>query len=316
MPWAAVAAAAAPIVGGLVGNVMSQGDRNKAKQAMKQALAELKAAGFPPDLSKEIIYKEFESAGILTPELEEDIELADTEFKAIQEDPQLREAQLSALNKFKQQSETGLGPEERAAFNQIQQSIRQDQRAQQQQILSDAQRRGQGGSGNALIAQLQATQSGADQAFSQGNELAALIAQRVRQGAQDMSGAAGNLRTQDYQVASDRAQAIDERNKFLNQNSVARQARNVASKNDAQRYNLENQQSIMDKNTEMANAEKLRQVEEQGKFYDRKLDRAGKLADAYTGQQNYYQDQADQTTEMWSKIGSGVGQGVSAHNKK
>ena len=316
MAWAAVAAAAAPIVGGLLGNVMSQGDRNKAKQAMKQAMAELQAVGFPPDMSKEIIFKEFESAGILTPEMEEDIQLADTEFRSIQEDPQLREMQLQALNKFKQQSETGLGAEERAAFNQMQQATRQDVRAKQEQIMADMARRGQAGGGAALIAQLSASQAGADQAASQGNELAALIAQRVRQGAQDMSGAAGNLRTQDYGVASDKARAIDERNRFLNQNAVARQSRNIAARNEAQAANLSNKQRLSDANIGMANQEKLRQAEAERQFYQDKLELAKAKANARTGQQQYYQNEADRTAEMFSNVGKGVGEGISAYSKK
>lgn len=315
MTMMAIGSAAAPIIGGLVGNVMAQGDRNKAKQAMKAALAELRAVGFPPDLSKEIIFKEFESAGILTPEMEEDIELADTEFRTIQEDPALREAQLQALNKFKQQSETGLGAEERAALNQIQQATRQDVRAKQEQILADAARRGQAGGGAALIAQLQASQAGADQASQQGNELAALIAQRVRQGAQDMSGAAGSLRSQDYGVASDRARAIDERNRFLNQNAVARQMRNVSSRNEAQQYNLQNAQRLGEMNTNLANQEKLRQNEAERQFYQDKLNLAQAKANARTGQQQFYQDQAKQTQEMFTGLGKSVGEGVSAYSK-
>jgi hypothetical protein len=313
MAAAAIAAAAAPIVGGLVGHVMSQGDRNKAKKAMKKALAELEAVGYPPDLSKEIIFQQFESAGVLTPELEEDLVLVSSEFETLKEDPTLRQNQLEALNKFKQQSETGLGAEERAAFNQIQQAVRQDQRAKQEQILADAQRRGQGGSGNALIAQLQASQAGADQASSQGNELAALIAQRVRQGTQDMSGAAQNLRTQDYNVASDRARALDARNQYLHQNSSARQARNVGTLNDAQRYNLSNDQRLLDANTEMSNQEKLRQVNAQRNYFNDKLDLATAKANARTGQATQHRSEADRTAQMYSGIGQGVGEGVAGY---
>jgi hypothetical protein len=316
MPWMALAAVAAPIVGGVLGNVMSQGDRNKAKAAMKKAIAELENVGYPPDLSKEIIYKQFEQVGMLTPELEEDLALAASEYASIKEDPELRKTQLEALNKFKQQSETGMGAEERSALNSIQQATRQDVRAKQDQILADQQRRGMGGSGNELIAQLNASQAGADSASAQGNELMSMIAQRVRQGAQDMSGAAANVRGQDYQVASDKATALDARNQYLNQNSTARQMRNVASKNEAAGQNLSEEQRVNEMNTNLGNQEKLRQVNEEGTFFDRKLDLAGKKAAAYTGQQNYYSDQAKQTADMYAGMGKGVGEGVSAFAKK
>lgn len=316
MAWAAVAAAAAPIVGGLIGNIMSQGDRNKAKSAMKQAMAELEAVGFPPDMSKEIIFKEFEQVGILTPELEEDIQIASSEFLNIKEDPNLRNTQLEALNKFKQQAETGLGGEERAALNSIQQATRQDVRAKQEQILADQARRGMAGSGNEIIANLQASQAGADSASAQGNELMSLIAQRVRQGAQDMSGAAQNLRSQDYQVASDKAQALDARNQYLHANSTARQQRNVANINDANRLNLGQKQQTADSNTSMANQEKLRQNQAERQYYMDKLDYAKAKSNALTGQQQYYQDRAKETADMYSGAGKAAGEGISAYMKK
>lgn len=310
-----IAAVAAPIVAGVVGSIMSSGDRKAAKKAMKKAYAELAAVGMPPDLSRELIMKEFSSQGILTPELEEDLAMEESEFKNITEDSSVRDTQLEALNKFKQQADTGFGMEERAAFNQMQQQVRQDQRAKQQQILADQQRRGMAGSGNELVAQLLSSQAGADQASAQGNELAAMIAQRVRQGTQDMSGAAQNLRSQDYQVSSDRAQAIDARNQYLHQNSTARQARNVASTNEAAAANLANKQRISEMNTNLANQEKLRQSHEEGALFDRKMGLAQAKANARVGQAGSYQAAADRTAGQAAAIGAGVGQGISAYAK-
>lgn len=313
MSWLAVGAAAAPIVGGLVGNLMGQGDRNKAKAAMKQAMAELEAVGYPPDLSKEIIFKQFEQVGILTPELEEDLQLAQSEFSMIKEDANLRNTQLEALNKFKQQATGGIAGDERAAMNEILQKQRQEQQAAQQNILADAQRRGQSGGGNSLIAQLQATQSAAGQASNQGMDLMSLLAQRVRQGTQDMSGAAQNVRTQDYNVASDKANAIDARNQFLYNNSMARQNRNVDRNNNAQSDNLQNEQRVQDANTNLANNESLRQNQAQRDYYTDKLSLATAKANAATGQANYYQGQAQNTANMGAQIGAGVGQGVAGY---
>lgn len=311
------AVVAAPIVGGLVGNVMSQGDRNAAKKAMKQAYAELAKAGYPPDLSKQIIYKQFEQAGVLTPQLEEDIHMAQSEFNNIKEDPHLRETQLEALNKFKQQADGGMAADERAAYNQMLQGVRQDTRSKTDQILADQQRRGQGaGSGNSLIAQLQAAQSGADQAANQSNDLMALLAQRVRQGTQDMSGAAQQVRSQDYNVASNKASALDARNQFMQTNSMARQQRNTDRNNDAQQMNLANRQDMMNRNTQQDNAERLRQVQEQGNLYDRNLNLAQAKAAARTGQQQYHSDQAAQTAAMYAGVGKSIGEGVSAYAKK
>jgi hypothetical protein len=315
MSWAAAAAIAAPVVGGLVGNLMGQKDRSAAKKAMQQALAELEQVGLPPNMAKELIFKEFEQVGILTPELEEDLHLAESEYATLKEDPTLRTTQLEALNRFKQQSTGGLAGDERAALNDILGQTRQDVRAKQDQILADSQRRGMGGSGMSLIAQLQASQAGADQSADQGMDLMGLLAQRVRQGTSDMANTAQNMRSQDYQVASDRAKALDARNEYLHQNSQARQARNIATKNDAMAANLQNKQRVSEMNTNLANQEKLRQAEAERQYWQDKFGLAQAKANAQTGQANMYNQQADRTAQMYSGIGQGVGQGISGYAK-
>jgi len=172
-----------------------------------------------------------------------------------------------------------------------------------------------GGSGAGLVAQLQATQSAAGNAANQGMDLMSLLAQRVRQGTQDMAGTAQNVRSQDYNVASDKAAAIDARNQYLHQNSMSRQSRNVGALNDAQAANLQTQQEVSNANIQQANAEKLRQSDAQGQYYDRKLGLAQAKANAAVGQAGAYNAQAQQTANMFSGIGSGVGQGLAAYGQ-
>lgn len=72
----AVAAAAAPVVGGVVGAMSSAGDRRRAQEAMQRAFEELRQLpGAGPDQTKAIIYKSFDDAGVLTPQLEQAIEM-------------------------------------------------------------------------------------------------------------------------------------------------------------------------------------------------------------------------------------------------
>lgn len=314
-PLMAAAVVAAPIVGGLMGNIMSAGDRRQAKKMMKQAYEELKKVGLPPDLSAPLILQEFQKAGILTPELEEDLTLARSEFESIQEDPELRDTQLEALNRFKQQTKGGLAGDERAALAEIQKTLAQEAEGKRQQILLDSQRRGMGGSGAELIAQLQGAQAADDRASTQGNELMKLIAERVRSGANDMAGLSGTMRDQDYTRARDRAAAIDARNQFQYTNSMARNARNVDRTNLANAANLENAQRIKDANVTMANQEQLRQRNEKGAYWDRKLGYGQSLANARLGQAGQYQAAADRTAGMFSGLGQGVGQGLSAYAK-
>ena len=134
MALAAIAAVAAPIVGGIVGNIMSQGDKASAKKAMKQAVAELESIGYPPDTSKELILQEFERQGVYTPELEQDLSdtLAESAVANIEEDQSLRDIQKSALAQLGQRAKTGLSAEDRAALNVARGEVQRDDKKSQE----------------------------------------------------------------------------------------------------------------------------------------------------------------------------------------
>jgi hypothetical protein len=314
MPLIAGAMVAGPIVGGLVGNVMSQGDRSAQKKAMKQALAELESVGLPPDLSKEIIYQQFQQAGVLTPQLEEDLSdsFAESEVSKIQEDPELRKAQVEALTSMQRRAKVGLSAEDRAALNQVRTEVQRDAEAKRQQVLQQMQARGMGGSGAALVAQLQAGQDAQNLASQQSDTQMAQAQQRALQALGQSSGMASDIRGQDFGVSQAKASAIDERNRFLQQNSIARQQRNVGALNEAQFQNLREQQRIADANIQQSNQEKLRQVAEQGSLYDRTLGYKQAKAAALTGQAQYHGQQAANTAQSFGQMGAGVGTAAGA----
>lgn len=308
----AIASVAAPVVGGLIGNMAAAKDRRQAMKLIQQAVAELKAAGLPPDLSTPIIFEKFQEIGIMTPELEQDIQVAASEVAKLEEDPTMRQNQLEALNIFKQMGKVGIGPEERAAYNQFRQQREQDVQARLASQELEARRRGMAGAGDTRAQQLLSIQAGADRGAMEGGQLAAMIAQRIREGASGLASTASGIRGQDYQAELARRQAADERNRFIEQNAMARQSRNIASMNEAQRRREEQAMQVATANTQMSNAEKLRQTEAQRQYWKDKLDRASALANAYGGQATAVQGQADRTASMWSGIGSGIGQGAAA----
>lgn len=308
MTMMAIGSVAAPIVGGLVGNLMGSSDRKRQRAAMAEAMRALQSVGAPPDLSKEIIYKELERAGILTPELEKEIQVAESEMGKLQEkDSSLRDTQKQALERLKQQAQSGLTAEDRAALNQVRGEVQRDSEAKRQQIMQTMQSRGMGGSGAELMSALQSAQGAADQAATGSDVVMAQAQQRALQALSESGRMAGDVRGQDFGIDSARAQALDERNRMLAQNSVARQAGNVNRLNTAQMANLAEQQRIQDANAQMANAEKLRQVQEQGALFDRRLGQAQGIANAQLGQASFAGQQAAQKQQMGSSIGSGLG---------
>lgn len=310
---ALVGSVAAPVVGGLVGGIMGNKSRNQQMAMMQQAYQQLAQLGLPPDLSKEVILQQFQQQGILTPQLEQDIHLSASQVGAMKESPETRQAQMEALQGLQQASRTGLTAADRAAFNELRAGIARDTEAKRQQILQGMQARGQGGGGAELIAQLQGSQAAEDQAASQSDRLAAQAALSRLNALNQYGQAAGNVRSQDYQAMLAKAQAEDQRNQFLFQNSASLQQRNIAALNAAQQANLANKQRLSEMNTQTANQELLRQNQAKRDYWQDQLGLAQAKAAALTGQSQAYGQQAQQKEQMFSGLGNAIGQGFGTY---
>lgn len=313
----AIAAVAAPVISGIMGGMSASKDRREQKKMMKRALAELEKVGLPPDLSGPLLLKEFERAGIYTPELEEDLssEVKESTVAQIKEDPALRQAQLEALNSLQQRAKVGLSAEDRAALNQVRSETQRDSEAKRQQILQNMQSRGMGGSGAELMAQLQSAQGAADQAAAGSDTLMAQAQSRALDALGQSGRMAGDVRNQDFGVEETKARAIDERNRFLNENSINRQRANVGSLNEAQKLNLAEQQRISTANTQLSNAEAERQNQAKRDLYQDKLDLAKAKSAARVGQAAAAGERADRTASQYAGIGSAIGTGISAYGQ-
>lgn len=313
MAWQA---AIAPIVGGIIGNMVSSGDRGDGLAALQRGWAELDAIGMPPDLSQRVLMQQFQQAGILTPELEQDMyTLGDSKVAMIEEDSSLRDAQMDALSGLRERAKIGLSPEDRLAVNEIRRDSAVEAEAKRQQILQNFAARGQAGSGSEFIAALQAGQSGAEEASRQGDRIGAMASQNALQAISSAGSLGGQIRQQDFGVASAKAGAEDSFN-LANWNAAnQRQARNVGQQNQAQQYNLGQAQNISNANTSMENQERLRMENAKRDYWQDKMARAS----AYSGQgQQQYQasnDEADRTSNMWAGIGSGVGTGIAGYQQ-
>jgi len=297
------------LVGGILGNNAAKMDRSNQKKMMKQMVEEYQKIGYPPDYAREIIMQELVRQGVYTPELEQDLSdsVAESQMGQIQEDAGLREAQMGALSSMQQRGKVGLSAEDRAALNQVRNQVQRDSEAKRQQIIQQMQSRGMGGSGMELMAQLQSAQGAADQAAAGSDTLMAQAQQRALDAISQSANMAGAVRTQDFDNASAKAKAIDERNRFLAENTIARQQRNVSSVNQAQAANLAEQQRIADYNTQQKNAELLRQRTAEQQQYSDKLAYAGGITGQQSKLANYYGDTANAKAQAQVNMGKGVG---------
>lgn len=305
------------VASSVIGGLMSSSSAKKAAKAQQAAaaaaFAELNKLGLPPDISKEVILKQFQNMGVLTPELEQEINLQSSEVAQIQEDPALRNAQMDALSTLGGVSRGGLRAEDRAAYNELRARVQQDAESKRQQILQQMQARGMASSGANLATQLQSAQASADTASAGADTLAADASRRALEALSQRANLAGSVRSQDMSAAEMRARAIDERNRFLYQNSVDRQRQNLSALNAAQASNLANQQRVSDMNVNQENEESLRQNEAKRQYYMDQLDLAKAKANALNSQGQAASAGYQARGAAQAGIASAIGQGIGAY---
>lgn len=307
MPWAVAVAAVAGLATSAIGAQQAGEKRAAAASATENAINEIKSVGAPPDLSREILFKHYEQAGILTPELEHQINMEFSKVAQIAEDPRFKNMQIDALEATKAASKTGLTPEDRLAFNQMRAKVQQEAESKRQQILQSRQARGIAGGGDELAAQLSASQAGDTEAAAAADRIAADAANRRAAAVQALGTMSTQMRGQDFDIERSKASAADELAKFNIQNQIAQQSRNIAAKNEAARMNLAEKQRVQDVNTQMANAELIRQQEAKRQYWLDQANQSQRLANAWQGQASQLTKDAEGTASQWQNIGTGIG---------
>lgn len=299
--------AAGNIVSGLMGNKAQKKALAQQKAMWDAQMAEYAALGYPPELARDIVLEEMKSVGAYTPELEQAIQQEESALAQISEDPTLRQAQIQALSSLQQRGETGFTAQERATANQLRSEVERDANARQQSILQGMQTRGMSGSGAELAAQLSAQQAATSERAAGADRLSAMAAENALQAIAQGGNMAGSIRSQDLGVATTKAQAEDAMRQFNLQNAIARQQRNIASKNAAQATNLAEQQKIADYNLQQRNAELQRKANLDIQDHQNKLNYLGsKYGTMQTGL-DLVGKGGDLAANKYSAIGSAVG---------
>lgn len=306
-----VGGAAANILSGAIGNIFSSGDKQKAFDLAEEAYQEIEAMGAPPDLAREIILEKYKQAGLYSPELEQAVDVGISEVSKIQEDPRLKEAQMNALGELEERGKLGITAEERAEMNKVRRQAGQDIEGRRQRILSSFQERGLSTPGLELAAQLQNAQAGANLESENADRIAAEASRRALESIVSSGNLGSKIREQDFNIANSKAQAVDELNRFNVSQQIARQQRNIASKNEAQGRNLSEAQRIQDLNATQRNQELVRQRQAEEEKYRLGLEQAKSKANAKLGQAGLYGEKARDTASTIGGVGAGISQGIS-----
>jgi hypothetical protein len=312
MAFAAIAALAASMIGGL----MASGDKQSAMAMAQQAADRITQMGLPPDQSKALIYQQLQVGGHLTPQLES--ALAEENFAPAQVTAGTQDTNnlMNTLNALKAQSQGGLTAEQMANQQKLLGQTNANTQAQLQGILRQQAEQGKSGSGSALASALSAIQSGAQNNSQNALQIGAQGSQAQASALSQLLSGQSNLRQQNLTLAEQNAARQQQADMFKAQNSSARQARNIASTNQANEYNLGRQNQVNDINTNMYNQEQIRRQQAQRQYWLDQLAQNQGVANALNGQASNVMGYANNTQQSWNNIGQGVaGIGAAYANK-
>jgi hypothetical protein len=248
----------------------------KARNVMEEQMARLEAIGIPSVEAQKIALESPELIDLLEAEA-----LAPSRFEQIEMDPRLQAAQLAALEDVSGLARTGLGVEDRAAFNEIARRASAQAQAQRATSLQQAQESGRLDSGMALLADLQGAQAASQMAAQQGEQVAARAAEARRAALGQQASMASQMQQQQLGLAGQKASAADAIAQFNTQQRMGVQAQNLAA-----RQAIENQRIATANQQQMYNKALLQQK------FQNELAKAGGQGQASQNMANLYAQQA------------------------
>lgn len=305
---AAVIMGGSSVVGGLMGQQAAAANREAAMQAMSNAQAQFAGLNVPDETKQQLILESLQQQGVLTPEMLQNISLGDTGLAGIQTDPKLAQAQMQALESMQRMGATGLQAQDMASLNQVRRSVAGDEQARQQAILQQMAARGQAGGGAELAARLQSSQSAADRASQQSDQLLAMAQNRMLQATAQAGQLGGSIRGQQYGELANAAQAQDAINRFNAQQAMSTQASNVGARNQAQAANLAAKQQIANANVAQNNAQQQYNKQLLQQKFQNQMALASGRAGIGQNMAQFLNQAGQQQAQGMANIGAGIGQ--------
>lgn len=299
---------AAPVIGGLLGGNAADKAANKAAKAQREMyernIAILESVGIPTVDAQKIALENPEYVGDLVAET-----LGDSALEEISLDPRLRQKQMDMLAQMEGYADQGLSTSDRINLDQMRQATTADEQSRQNAILQGMAQRGTLDSGDQLAAQLASNAQTSQNAMLQGQEMAKMASQNRMNAINSLAGQYANMENLDYGREAQKATAADAIQQF-----------NASTRNQAQAQNLTNRQNIENQRTNVANQQ---DIYNKGLIQQDFQNRKG-IADAKLGMNtaqgqnmaNAALQQGAGQAQMWSGIGSGVGNAIGAFAKK
>ncbi len=296
-------------IGGLIGQSAASGDASQASNEAGIANSIMQNMAAVPTIDQPLVLEQYRQAGVLTPAMEQQINLGVSQASQVKANPALQAAQTQALQSMAQRSQMGLTASDRAAFNQLQQQVGSQTQGRLQAIQQQqqAQTGGQGTQGATLAAKLSASQGGANTEAMNADQLAAQASNNALQATAQYGSMAGQQNQQQFGQQMQAAQAADSFRQFDVQNQVAQQQRNVAASNQAQQYNLNLGQNVANANVSQANQAQLTQRQLAAQQWGMQYQQATGQSAAAAGYGNTLSGMASQIAQAGANLGAGLG---------
>lgn len=311
-----IGSAAGPIIGGMIGAGEQSASREQALALAQQSVSDLMAIGVPSQQAQQIVLQKYQSAGQLTPDLEQTIKQGSSELNNISTNPNDTTAQEQALKELQGIGENGgMRLSDMATQNQALGQVRDQSRGANEAIEQKMREQNQFGGGAELASKLSNQQNAATQSNQIGLGTNATAQDRALQAIMG-SGQLGNtMQSTQFNQQAQKAQAQNAINQFNAQNAQAVQQRNIAAQNQAKGYNLSNNQNVSNANTGLTNQQETYNKGLSQQNYENQLQKAGMAANARSGVASNILGSGDAAAKTATGIGQGVGQAFNAYGQ-
>ncbi len=262
-----------------------------------------------------------------------------TAFDKVSVDPRLKEQQLAALASLKEISDGGgMTAKDKANLARTQSQVAQADAGRRDAIMQGMARRGMGGSGNELLAQLQSSQAATDRAAQGGLDIAGMAQERALNAMLQGGQLAGSVRGQDFGEQAKVAEARDAIAQFNAANANQMSQFNVGQGNsmsqfnagkgletqmfnigkqadanktqaamnmDASKFNIGGRQGVQNQATDNQNQSTTYNANIPQQQFNNQVTKAGGVANAAGGLASMYTQRGDRKTDEFGNLIAG-----------
>lgn len=285
-------------------NALFGGGGGGENQAALEAVRDI-----PLPVLKQYYPELYQQVATLNPEIESAVTLGPSEMGGIATDPALRQAQLKALSKLQEVGDAG-GRDAQFMADQarLESDVNTNLQGQQGAIMQNMATRGMSGGGSEMVARQMAAQQASNKQAQMAMDLNAQAQQRALQAIMQGGQLGGQMQSQDFSQAAQKAQAADAISRFNAQNLQQVNSNNVNTKNQAQQWNATGAQNTANQNTGLRNDAQQYNANLAQQNFNNQMSRATGVANQYNNMANAKnQERAGDMQLIGGIIGAGAG---------